>query len=222
MKKAIKGLLIIFLIVSMLFILTGCGKDEEKTTTDNTTNTANEQPAQEQKVEFSMGEWNNNVYTNDFLGIKFNLPQGWTYSSDEQIAQMMNLGEEFLNDDQKKVAEVAKLTSAYYMVANNPNTGNSVSLMSEKPSMEVTTEFYLNQLKTQLSAVESMNYKIGETSKEKVAGREYDTLVATVSMSGIEFIQKYYVYKMDNYFIGIITTSVTGEDGIKDIMKSFE
>ena len=222
MKKAIKSLLIIFLIASMLFVLTGCGNEEEKTTTDNTTNTANEQPAQEQKVEFSMGEWNNNVYTNDFLGLKFNLPQGWTYSSDDQIAEMMNLGNEFLNDDQKIAAEVAKLTSAYYMVANDPNTGNSVTILSEKPAMDFTTEYYLNQLKTQLSSVESLNYEIGEISKEKVAGREYDTLVVTTTMSGINLTQKYYVYKMDKYFVGIIVTSVTGEDGIKDMMKSFE
>lgn len=219
MKKTIKSLLIIFLIASMLFVLTGCGKEEEKTIDDNT---ANEQPAQEQKVEFSMGEWNNNVYTNDFLGLTFNLPEGWTYSSDEQIAEMMNLGAEFLNDDQKVAAEVAKLTSAYYMVANDPNTGNSVSIISEKPAMEFTTEYYLNQVKTQLGAVESMSYEIGDISKEKVAGREYDIITATTTISGIEFTQKYYVYKMDKYFVSIIATSVTGEDGIKDIIKNFE
>lgn len=217
MKKAIKSLLIIFLIASMLFVLTGCGKEEEKTTTDNTTNTA-----EKQKVEFSMGEWNNNVYTNDFLGLTFNLPEGWVYSSDEQIAEMMNLGAEFLNDDQKVAAEVAKLTSAYYMVANDPNTGNSVSIISEKPAMEFTTEYYLNQVKTQLGAVESMSYEIGDISKEKVAGREYETLEASASISGIEVTQKYYVYKMDEYFVSIIATSVTGEDGIKDIIKNFE
>lgn len=222
MKKAIKIALIIFLITSMLFVLTACGKEEEKTTNDNTTNITNEQPAQEQKVEFSMGEWNNNVYTNDFLGLKFNLPEGWTYSSDEEIAEMMNLGIELLNDDQKAAAELSKLTSVYYIAANNPNTGDSVAVMSEKPSMDVTTEFYINQLKSQLSTVESVSYEIGEIAKEQVADREYDTITATTNVSGIKIAQKYYVYKMDEYFVAIIATSVTGEDGIKDIIKSFE
>lgn len=222
MKKAIKIALIILLIASMLFVLTACGKEGEKTTNDNTTNITNEQPAQEQKVEFSMGEWNNNVYTNNFLGLKFSLPQGWTYSSDEEIAEMMNLGIELLNDDQKAAAELSKLTSVYYIAANNPNTGDSVAVMSEKPSMDVTTEFYINQLKSHLSTVESVNYEIGEISKEKVADREYDTIIATTNVSGIKVAQKYYVYKMDEYFVAIIVTSVTGEDGIKDIIKSFE
>ena len=61
---------------------------EKKVENNSVTNDQQE----EQKVEISMGNWNNNVYTNDFLGLKFNLPEGWTYSSDEEIAEMMNLG----------------------------------------------------------------------------------------------------------------------------------
>lgn len=221
MKKAIKIALMILLVASMLFVLTGCGEEKENPAVDNNT-TTEEQTADEPKTEFSMGEWKDNTYENKFLGLKFNLPEGWTYSSDEEIAQMMNIGSELLNDDQKKAAELAKLTSVYYMVANDPNTGNNVSIMSEKPLMDVTTEYYLNQLKTQLTAVESMNYEIGDTSKEKVSGKEFETLTVTASMSGIEVAQKYYVYKMDEYFVCIIATSTSGETGINDIIKSFE
>ena len=218
MKKTLKNMLIILLTASMLFLLVGCGNKEESTTN----NITNEEATEEKKVEFSMGEWNDNVYTNEFLGLKFKLPEGWTYASDEEIADMMNLGTEFLNDDQKVAAEVSKLTSAYYMVANDPNTGNNVSIISEKPVMEVSTENYMNQLKAQLSAVESINYEIGETSKEKIADREYDTLTASASMSGVKMLQKYYIYKMDKYFIGIITTSTTGETALNEMIKSFE
>lgn len=218
MKKTLKNMLIILLTASMLFLLVGCGNKEESTTN----NITNEEATEEKKVEFSMGEWNDNVYTNEFLGLKFKLPEGWTYASDEEIADMMNLGTEFLNDDQKVAAEVSKLTSAYYMVANDPNTGNNVSIISEKPVMEVSTENYMNQLKAQLSAVESINYEIGETSKEKIADREYDTLTASASMSGVKITQKYYIYKMDRYFIGIIATSTTGETAFNEMIKSFE
>ena len=34
--------------------------------------------------------------------------------------------------------------------------------------------------------------------------------------------QKYYIYKVDKYVIGIIVTSTSGEQKINDIMKSFE
>lgn len=216
MKKAIKIALIILLATSMLFVLTGCG--EKKVENNSVTNDQQE----EQKVEISMGNWNNNVYTNDFLGLKFNLPEGWTYSSDEEIAEMMNLGAELLNDDQKAAAELAKLTSVTYVVANNPNTGNNVTIMSEKPAMEVTTEYYINQLKTQLAAVESINYEIGNISKETVADREYDTLTVTANVSGIELTQKYFVYKMDEYFVCLLITTTNGDTDINNIVKSFK
>lgn len=220
MKKVLKSMLAIGLTASMLFVLSGCGnKEEEKTTNDNEkTNVEQENKT----VEFSMGSWSDNVYLNDFLGLKFKLPNGWKYSSDEEIAEMMNLGAELLNDEQKAAAEVSKLNSAYYMVANDPNTGDNISIISEKPAMEVTTEFYINQLKTQLQNVNTINYEIGETSKETVAGKECDTLTVDASMSGVKMTQRYYIYKVDKYVICIISTSTSGEQKINDIMKNFE
>lgn len=220
MKKVLKSMLAIVLTASMLFILSGCGnKEEEKTTNDNEkTNVEQENKT----VEFSMGSWSDNVYSNDFLGLKFKLPNGWKYSSDEEIAEMMNLGTELLNDEQKAAAEISKLNNAYYMVANDPNTGDNISIISEKPAMEVTTEFYINQLKTQLQNVNTINYEIGETSKETVAGKECDTLTVDASMSGVKMTQRYYIYKVDKYVICIISTSTSGEQKINDIMKNFE
>lgn len=220
MKKVLKSMLAIGLTASMLFVLSGCGnKEEEKTTNDNEkTNVKQENKT----VEFSMGSWSDNVYSNDFLGLKFKLPNGWKYSSDEEIAEMMNLGVELLNDEQKAAAEVSKLNSAYYMVANDPNTGDNISIISEKPAMEVTTEFYINQLKTQLQNVNTINYEIGETSKETVAGKECDTLTVDASMSGVKMTQRYYIYKVDKYVVCIISTSTSGEEKINDMMRNFE
>ncbi len=220
MKKVLKSMLVILLTASMLFVLSGCGNQEEKKATNDDEKANVEQ--EDKTTDFSMGSWSDNVYTNDFLGLKFKLPAGWKYSSDEEIAEMMNLGTELLNDDQKAAAEVSKLNSAYYMVANDPNTGDNISIISEKPAMEVTTEFYINQLKTQLSSVDSIRYEIGETSKETVAGKEYDTLTVNASMSGVKMTQRYYIYKVDKYVVCIISTSTSGEQKINEIMTNFE
>ncbi len=213
MKKVIKNTLLIILVASMLFLLAGCGAK------DVTTN--NEEEKTESK-EFSMGKWENNVYTNDFLGLKFNLPEGWSYSSDEEIAEMMDLGTDLLNDEQKMAAEVSKLTSAYYMVANDPNTGNNVVLLSEKPLIDLTVDSYLSQLKNQLTSVDSIKYEMGEEGKETIANKEFTTLTSTATMNNVTMIQKYYVYKLDKYFVSIIATSTTKDAGINEIIRSFE
>ena len=227
MKKVIKNTLLIILVASMLFLLVGCGGKDITTTNEAEKNeskditTTNEEEKNESK-EFSMGEWKNNVYTNDFLGLKFNLPEGWSYSSDEEIAKMMDLGVDLLNDEQKMESEVAKLTSVYYMVANDPNTGNSVVLLSEKPLIDLTVDSYLNQLKNQLTSVDSINYEMGEEGKETIANKEFATLTATATMNNVKMIQKYYVYKLDKYFVSIIATSTTQDTGINEIIRNFE
>ena len=227
MKKMLKGISIILIIASTLILLTGCGKEKEetpKTTSNENVNVENnvEEQKNNSTEEFSMGEWNNGVYENKFLGRKFKLPEGWTYSSDEEIAKIMNIGKELLNDDQKAAAEIANLTSVYYIMANNPNTGDNISITTEKPLMEVTTEYYLNELKSQLSSVESIKYEVGEVTKETVANTEFDVLTATGKSNGIEFTQKYYVRKMDKYFVDILVTDISGKEDIKNITTYFE
>lgn len=224
MKKTIKGLLIFMLIASMLFVLTGCGDKENAKKDDKEEVVEQKQEIkveETEKAEFSMGEWNNNVYTNDFLGLKFNLPQGWSYSSNEEIAEMMNMSAELLNDDQKAAAEMAKLTSVYYVFAQD-TSGNNVNIFSEKQFTDITTENYINALKTQLTALQSMSYEIVETSKEKVGDIETDTLTVSVKVSGVELTQKYYIYKIDKYIVGIIATNLNGETGIDEIIECFE
>lgn len=216
MKKALKNALVLLIIGAMLFLLTGCGKKEEESKKE-------EKPSEEQKTEFSIGKWEDNVYSNDFLGLKFNLPDDWTRYSKEKMAELMDLGSELLDDDQKTAAEISKLNSAYYMMVNDPKTGNSIAVMSEKSTMDYTTEFYINQLKSQLQSLSSIKYTIEGTSKEKVGNNECDALTVSATAAGQKRTQRYYVYKTDEYFVAIIATSITGgETAINEMMENFQ
>lgn len=216
MKKIFKRFFIIIVVVSMLFLLIGCGKGKNKD------KSINEQMVNKQKKEFSMGEWTDNVYTNDFLGLKFKLPEGWIYLNSEQLEKYMNKSYELLNDEQKSQFEKEKLDNNYYIMATDTNTGSNLTIVSEKPSIEISTETFIKQIKNQLLNLGSIKYQIGKTAKEKIAGREYDTLTVLPNIKGSQIIQKYYIYKMDEYFISLIVTSTTGETTINDIIKNFE
>lgn len=223
MKKTVRAIFIV-ISVCMLITLVGCGKKEEKTSISNEKVGVQEAVEKEEtKAEFSMGEWKENTYENSFLGVKFELPTGWERLDDEQIAEMMNLGDTIVSNDlNTDIEEIKNLNSAYYMVANDPETGNNITIMSEKPILNVTTEKYIESLKTGLEQVTTIKYTIGESSKETVAGKTYDTLTATATVNGVSLVQKYYVRKVDNYVLAIIATSVTGENGINSMMKSFK
>ncbi len=246
MKKTLKTILVIAMLSIVIISMTACGKKEEnnvdnkkeenraesinetnknntavvknnQTTTDDNNTTGNETKT----TDISRGEWNGNQYVNEFANIKFNLPSGWSKYSDEQIAQVMNVGVELLNDDQKKLAELAQSMVIYGMVANDDTTKANVSVLLEKPTMKITPESYATSLKQQLEAVSSIQYKVNETATAKVGSEEYTALTSTASVSGVEIGQSYYIRAEGDYIITIIVTT-TGEGQLDTILKCFE
>ncbi len=250
MKKTFKIMLVIAMLSIVVICMTACGKKEEnsvdnkkeenveesinnetskndtevvennQTTTDDNNNdvtTGNETKT----TDISRGEWNGNQYVNEFANIKFNLPSGWSKYSDEQIAQVMNVGVELLNEDQKNLAELAQSMVIYGMVANDDTTKANVSVLLEKPAMKITPESYATNLKQQLEAISTIQYKVNETTTSKVGTEEYTALTSTASVSGVEIGQSYYIRTEGDYIITIIVTT-TGEGQLDTILRCFE
>ena len=204
MKNKIKTLLLIVLAGMMLITLTGCGKEDNES-------------KEEEKVD--LGKWNENVYTNEYLGMKITLPEGWTAATDEQIAKLMNIGEEVLKDEGKYMSEVAKQTSRYYASATEDATGSGIIVMSEK-TPGATLDDYVKALKTQLTSMTQMSYKVTHEGEAKLSGTTWSTLTLTETTYGVA--QIYYVCEKDGSFVGIILTSSNGEEKLDTIAKFFE
>ena len=172
---------------------------------------------------FSMGEWNDNVYTNDFLGLKLELPDGWIRYGEEEMAAIMNLGAQALNDDLKKLSKIAEMTTVYYVLANNPATADSISIITEKQILDVTADVYVTALKDALqTASELVTFTNGNISKEEIAGREYSVLTINASSSVSKVIQKYCCCKIGKYMLGILISTKSDEAALKDILKAFK
>lgn len=211
MKKIFKVISYVCLILITLVSFTGCSNViKEKISAKNDKN-------------ISLGKWEDNVYKNDFLNIEYTLPENWSKYSDEEIAEAMDLGKELLNDEQKMSQKLAELTTVTYMMTSDPSTGNNVILMSEKPILKnMTAENYLNALKTSIEKSENISYEVDQPTSETINGIKYNTLLAKASYSGVELKQKYYVRKQGKYFIGIIATSTTGDEGLNQIASAFK
>lgn len=216
MKKTLKTLLVLAILCVLTITLVGCGNDEG----ENKQNAANKEN-EGTTVGISRGEWQDNKYVNDFAGIKFNLPEGWEKYSDEQIAQMMNIGIEALNEDQQKLAELAQQNGVYGMVVNNPATGANVMVLIEKPILKVTPQNYLESLKQQLELVEVMNYEIGDVYTKKIGSTEYYGIDAEASISGIPMGQNYFSKAVGDYIVSILVTT-TGDGQLQEIINCFE
>ena len=218
MKKSLKIIALIICLVLIALIVGGCGKNENTNETQPIIN--EEQETAQKEKEFKRGAWENNVYTSEFANITFKLPDGWTYSRDEEIAEMMNIGVEALNEDQQAMSKLAEQTSVYDMVSNDPSTGASVMVMFEKTPMKVTTDFYIDKLKSGLEEVEAINYTIGDVTTENIGSNEYTVLTATVPEYNM--VQKYYIKAEGNYFIDVLVTYIEGKTELNDIMSNFQ
>ena len=207
MRNIIKNILIILLTSSMLFVLTGCGKKEQDTT-------VNQKPIETDQVvelsgkEISLGEWKENKYNNEFLGIKLNLPEEWTYKSVEEI--------------KKTNKQRFNKNNLDYIYASEPNTINTINIFSEKTELDIDEKSYINQFITNLSEMSSDKNEISEIKEEEISGIRCYTLQKTINISDVEITQKYYIYKIDDNIINIIIRSLDGEEGIEKIVKYFE
>lgn len=204
MKK--KLLLIVSIVAICIACFSACGKKDESNNNIR-------------------GAWKDNVYTNDFIDLTFNLPDKWTYATDEEMNNVFQSTNEVVEESDKVFMEISEIKSLNEMMAQNVYSGSNVIIVYENLSMSVggskmTEEQYLDVVKSQLEAVETFNYKLGEASKEKIGNNEYVTLKA--SIEGTEIVQLYYIRKIDNYMVNIIVTSSNNAESIDSIMENFE
>ena len=217
MKKALKLFSYLLLFTISIVVVTGCFDKK----IDSTNNTDNDIKINTDK-EVTFGEWDDNIYTNEFLGIKYTMPDGWSKYSDEEIAEVMNIAV----DDLKKKDEIKKLLDqqrgVFYVMASDSSTGNNIILLSEKPLLkDASMSLYTNSLKQQLALNTNLIYTVEEPQEETINNFNYTTMKATTSQNGVQIYQKYFIRKVDNNFVSVIVSS-TNDKQLDEIIKDFE
>ena len=199
MKKSFKILIALVIVI----LMTACSQEISK---DNT-----------KKIE--LGTWQGNVYTNDFLNVKYTMSDSWKKDTNEELAELMDTEVDTLNDNEK----LSKEDGVYHFMVKDETTGDNVILLSEKASVS-SMKTYVNSLKTQLKNVTNMKYTIGEEKDETVNGIKYKTLETDCKIESQVLKQKYYIVKNNGYFTSIIVTNVTTDDSefMNKIINSFE
>ncbi len=215
-SNLLKVVAIAMMLVLSLTVLAGCGKKEENNS-DN--KSSNENTTTQEKKEISKGKWDDNVYTSEFADLKFTLPEGWKRSTDEEIADVMNLGKEVLEDEGLYSSKISQLTTVYDMMAKNPSTNGSIAIMMEKTSAKET--LYANSLKSQLEKVTQMKYNVGDFTETTISGNKYTVVPATIDVSGQQIFQNYYIRSVGDYMVAILVTE-TSEANVNNLMNCFE
>lgn len=161
------------------------------------------------RVELSRGTIEGDVYSSEYLNLKFTKPASWVYSTDEEIAAMLNLGADFAGEKFKDALE--NNPSVYDMMVVDSLTGTNICIgyenLSKKFASNMTVEQYIEALEQNFKSISGINATFPDTYDDvTLGGNEYTRVITTMSMSGNSFKQVYYLYKVDGYMAFIIVT----------------
>lgn len=158
----------------------------------------------------TQGSWNDNVYTNEFAEIQMTLPDDWTYSSKEQMAELMQVGSEYLTDEAKFEAELSEMSLVYCAVVYDTATGNSIAVILEKQYTNLDAEQYIDIISQKLlDSFEEIQYTIDDIGTQSICGKEYITCQATLTQNKTS--QTYLARRVGDYMVDIIITNVNAE-----------
>ena len=215
-KKKTSLILVLFV---LLLSLSACGNNNSKEGSEKTEKEAEEK-------ELSRGVWTENVFTSEFSGITFTMPEGWASGTDEEIAALMQVGIDNLTAAGTEVdAEALKAGIVYDMLARDTVSNGSVTIsfeQVEEPSdgaEKTPEELYVEQLITQVLTFQP-DVVFGEIGAASIGEHSYTRVDSSVSIDGIGITQTYLVRKIGN-FIQTIVISYSSADVNADVIIGF-
>lgn len=160
---------------------------------------------------FTVGKWNQNVYENNWLNMKFDVPADWEIATKEEIKAIIGLGAEKLNIEgtsAEQLKAAADLKTIYAFMVNNPK-GLLVQLMYENLALTIggtkyTESQYLDESSKILLQQVDYKYEFVSNSSAKLANKEFKMMELSVFEG--KLIQDYYAYKMDKFMVVIIVS----------------
>lgn len=230
MKKKIAAMLVIMSLACIQ--LAGCGQEEKKTednkkteTVDNKTekksetnsNTKKEDKKTEKKdsnetdkkiTDVKRGTIVDGMYKNETFGVSFPVASNMIVCTDEQIAETLDLGTEFLEDEKTYTAETMEdvMEGALYdTIILFSDNSSSVSViyedMDKAQAISITEEQYLKAVGNSLAALD-MGYEVDEPTTQNIGGTEFASMTSKTS----QYKQTYCIHKVGNYMIEFIFT----------------
>jgi hypothetical protein len=178
--------------------------------------------------DFSIGDSEGTEYVNDTLNLKFTLPEGWSFFSEEQMKQLNAMvGDSF---DNEQVADAIKSGKAFidmYAGASDQMHNVNIVLTDAKINVEeaggldvVMSDAVIAQTKSSLEGQGMTNVNI-ERSTASFLGKE-DTPVfkITAEMNGVQ-VNETMAFAINGRYLASITATAINDDTTQDILNAF-
>ena len=179
-----------------------------------------------ESAKFDPGKVVGNVYTSEYAGLTFTAPEGWTFASDEEIADLMGLSMELVTDNEA-AQKIAELTTVYGMMAKSADQLNNVQVVFENTSLtgsKLSAEDYVELVASQLDTVYAdfgATFEASDVETIKIGTNDYSYIDISVDMGdGLVLEQGYACRKIDKYMASIVITAYE-EGGAAALLECF-
>lgn len=180
------------------------------------------------EIEFTAGEWKGNVYTNEYAGINFKMPDDWTHYTDEQLAETMKLSIDAAAGSDEYAQKIAELATVYGMVAMNPEMTANVQVvfenvtvsgnndMTARGSLDIVVPAFIETFAYYGMESEADEYKI-----ISIGDQEYVFCLVSIYNEGAVVVENGFACKRDGDYITSIVVNSAKEGGVDEILSYF-
>ncbi len=164
-------------------------------------------------------------WESEFFGLRYTTPEGMSMSTEEELNDLMGLGQDVLTDDFSELQlKYAELTSVYEMMSVADDQTTNVVVTVEKLMAKMDVSKYVEALEQGLSQVSAINYTlVSDTDTVKIGDGEYTKVSYEAESSGVSMFQDYYVRIVDDRAIAITLTYVdeSARDNVVNAFSAF-
>lgn len=217
-----KKLFVMFLTMMLAISFVACGDSD--TDIKGSIKTENEKNTNTEEIELSMGHAEGNIYESEFIGIGFQLPDNWSFYTEEQIKAMNNIAADLMEEEYAEA--IANANIVYDMYALDA-LGNNVNINIEKlnvaSALAYTEEEHVEAtVGTLEDALSSMG--LGEVTANvttvTIAEEEHHAIDVVCVGEQITLYEKVICIKIGRYMANVTITTV-GNDATSEIIKQF-
>ena len=216
--KRFKKLLLIFVFVVFTVILSACEEGAEKLKDIA-------QDAADAVKGFRLGEWENNIYTNEKFDLTVSLPEEWYIYNSQELAGIFGEAADIMKDSETEIDE-GILFPLFYVTDNkdiNLITAN-VNLTAARALLAPDLDAeYTDEALAQLAAPMEQYYEveIKKAGETELGGIKAFLLTIDTSITGTEMMQYQKVYQVYKSGYLLTFTIASFDEAVMDSIESW-
>lgn len=171
---------------------------------------------------YAKGSVTETGWESEFFGLRYTAPEGMGMSTEEELNDLMGLGQEVLSDDFSELQlKYAELTSVYEMMSVSDDQTTNVVVTVEKVMGKMDASQYVSALEKGLEQVSAISYTlISDDETIKLGNADYIKVSYQAEASGVTMYQDYYVRVVDDRAVAI-TLTYMDESGRDNVLNAF-